>query len=322
MSVPLEIVDLLFFCIQQFGILLGVGGEVVVLVSYLLAIRDHTIDAAEVGSFRKVRGAVNLGLGCIAISGLGITAIHGISAQMDILAQPAYISKWLLVCMIFGLAFYTKRLELSKGIAEGVVGAIWLAMLVLHITAPIITWGLLGALFGAWILVFMTIWVGVVYAIGGKEALWTPRVPSAVQQEEPETPTEPTPSHTPILATLAPSPRPSTPATPPPTLPIAKIQPYVPVAPPPPKNTEVAAPQKERPKQIQSLSELSLQDEEFPYKKTVIDRTEVLHPHLTGEGEAAKVLPPPPPPPSTDVTPSSQPTKESDTTSLPAHVQR
>ena len=161
MSIALEMLDLVLSCVQELGIIFGVGGEVVLLVLYLFAIRDFTIDTKEMSVTNAVRRVVNAGLACIVLSGIGITALHCLSGEVGIVLQPAYIAKWLLIVAVVATALYHRHIAFSKGMLEGLVGALWFGMLLIHLIAPAVSGGLVAVSLAAWIVCFVSVWAGI-----------------------------------------------------------------------------------------------------------------------------------------------------------------
>lgn len=353
MSVPVEMVDLLLYALQQLGIILGVGSEVILLVLYVFAIADHDIDAKEIAFTTATKRFLMLGLLSIVLSGIGITIRHALFGETNIVFEPAYVLKWILICLAFAMVRFGGQLALRKGIRTGLGGAVWIALLIVHIVAPVTTWGWLIGLSALWLMLFMSVWSGIVYAIGGRETILPPARPKPPQpQPEPTLPVEPpsipqptpVPVHVPVkeeegevidkpVVILEPEPEPApAPEPPEPEIPMPELlsEPEIPLeleaapayleiveptehptshsAPIPPvaiSEPPPAPPTQPPPKQDAAPIAFStgLDDEAFPYKQTVVDQTEVLHPHLTEQHEESKkhVLPAPPPP--TDTTP-------------------
>jgi len=266
MSTTLELWTLLFYFVQQLGVMLAVGGEVIVLVAYLRAIRDTNISETEASFARAVRHVVFVGLVCIIISGIAITYIHIAINQATTIFEPAYIFKWTLIGVLLLVALLHRRVTISTNIAEGLIGGTWLALFFLHVLAPVTSWSMLGRVYVLWIVCFMFFWAVAVLTIGGKDMF------SRGHQEHTEAEPPPTPAPPPAKAQ----------APPPAVVRMPAPKPQPPVRAPEPKPLPPPLPLP-LPKEEVTHTVVSMPTEAFPYKKPVIDPTAILHPHLTAE---------------------------------------
>lgn len=164
----LELAALGLYVVQQLGVMLGAGAQVIVLVLYLVAIKDGTVDAKEHYFLSATKRILYLGLVCIITSGVLITLIHLSQAQSNIVFTPAYLFKWLLIMFAVGLALFDFKDQPSLAVIKGLAGAIWFGLFAVHILAPETSWFMLGLLFGTWLLGFMTLWLTTTFMFGGK----------------------------------------------------------------------------------------------------------------------------------------------------------
>ena len=262
MSAPLDVWNFLLYCMQQLGMLLGVGGAVFLLLVYLFAVRDTRISTSEEGISRAVRRVSTIGLFIIIFSGAGITYLHGVGGQSATIFSPAYIGKWALIVAILCISIFYRKLKLTGGLIEGVAGGTWIALFLLHVIAPVTSWTLLAVSYLAWMTGFVIVWSIGIYALAGKAVFLTPR--------EKETPTAAAPEKTPIKNSEAALSQPK---------PLPQMQNKEPVPKPPPVSPRLT---------------LATPLESFPYKKPVVDQTNILHPHLT-ESTPESMSPPVPP---------------------------
>lgn len=152
---------------QQAGILLGVGAELVLLISYLL----H-LEARGTGPVRFVvpaRFVERLGLGFIVLSGLGVVLYHVLRWDVAILLAPAFIAKWVLIGTVLVGYQVEQHAEAKRypwrSAVHGFIGGSWLALFLLHTLAP--DTAMINLLIGyaAWMAFFSVIWGGFVTAL-------------------------------------------------------------------------------------------------------------------------------------------------------------
>lgn len=164
----IELAELGLYCVQQLGVMLGVGAQLIVLLLYLIAVKDGTVDSKEQYFLSATKRILYFGVICIVISGALITLIHFSQAQVGVVFSPAYLFKWFLIIGAIGLAFFDYNDQPSLAITKGLAGATWFGIFAIHILAPETTWLLLCLLFGTWVLGFMTLWLSVTFMLGGK----------------------------------------------------------------------------------------------------------------------------------------------------------
>ncbi|MDO8517690.1 MAG: hypothetical protein Q7S26_00145 [bacterium] len=167
----MEVSNLVLYSIQQLGVMFAVGAQTVILVAYLLAIRNGIVDEQEERFSKAVKRVLFVGLFLIVISGLAITALELLAAHRPIVFSPAYLFKWCLIGMGVVLARATWGISRSAGLLEGVAGATWYALFAVHILAPVATWPQLLTLFSVWLIVFVLGWTGLVFGLRGKRAV-------------------------------------------------------------------------------------------------------------------------------------------------------
>ena len=154
-----EVVALVLYSFQQFGIMLGVGAETIILVVFLVSLRDGAVEPKEAQFARAIRKTLYVGLGIIIFSGVGITVYHALLGQIGIILQPAFLFKWLLVSLVLLAALARPRSSaFSHILFEGAVGGTWYALFLVHILAPVTTWPILLGLYGLWLLGFEAFW--------------------------------------------------------------------------------------------------------------------------------------------------------------------
>lgn len=173
-----DFINLILYSFQQLGVMLGVGAETIVLVAYLLAIRDGTVDSQEERFARAVKHVLYTGLGFILFSGIAITLMEMALRNGAIVIMPAYLFKVLLIAIVLVLARFTRGNTFTEGLTEGFAGATWYALFVVHILAPVASWGQLFVLYAAWATGFTACWVTIVFMMRGGKGLGLPSMSS------------------------------------------------------------------------------------------------------------------------------------------------
>lgn len=253
MLFSIENLDAILYLFQQIGVMLSVGAETVILSAFVLAMEDGAVDATEAKFSRAVRRALAAGLGCIIVSGLLITAVHGSLGEGSIIFQPVFLAKWSLILLLLAAYVLQWKRPFLNFWLEGVVGGTWYALFLLHIMAPLTSWLALLIMYTVFMSIFMGIWALIVFLMRRAHAAY-----GAGPRPEPIVP--PVQSPSPIVQTLPPAPKPVVQAPPPkppvvvpvvveppPPPPVSKPAPVLqPVAaavlPPPPPSKPVAAP--------------------------------------------------------------------------------
>lgn len=156
---PGELVPLALYFAQQFGIMLGVGASTLFLIAYLVAMRDGVVESIEAQFARVLHYVLEVGLICIVLSGAVITAMHAMAGQYEVISTPAYFFKWLLIAFVSLGVVVRRATPFAPLLWEGIIGATWYALFILHITAPITFWSDLLFLYTVWIVGFMLLWI-------------------------------------------------------------------------------------------------------------------------------------------------------------------
>jgi len=162
-----ELFGLALYLLQQAGVLLGVGAEMVLLISYLLHIQARGSGPARFVA--PARFVERLGLGFIVLSGLGVVLYHVLRWDVAILVAPAFIAKWLLIGVVLVGYKVEQQAEARRyawrSVVHGFIGGTWLALFLLHTLAPDTTIVALVLGYAAWMAFFAVIWGGFVTAL-------------------------------------------------------------------------------------------------------------------------------------------------------------
>lgn len=166
----MDVPNLILYSFQQLGVMFAVGAQTVILVAYLLAVRNGVVDEQEERFAKAVKRVLFVGLFLIVISGLAITALELFAAHQPVVLSPAYLFKWCLIALGVVFARATWGNSLPKGLLEGASGATWYALFSVHILAPVASWAQLLMLYAVWLIVFVLAWTGLVFALRGKRS--------------------------------------------------------------------------------------------------------------------------------------------------------
>jgi len=227
MFLSADVISLLLYCAQQLGVTLGVGAQTIMLVAYVMAMRDGVVDDKEAQFSRAVMRVLITGLTLIILSGLGIMALHFLAGESAVIFSQAFLFKWLL---IIGVLVCTLFNNLPQHMMLGLAGGSWYALFVVHILAPVATWANLLTLYAVWMIGFGICWAIIVLATRGKGGIVQPKkevnkiLPPIIKTAPPVKP---------IVAAPKPPPPPTPP--PPPPAPMPKLT----VVAPPPINLPV-----------------------------------------------------------------------------------
>ncbi len=172
---------LAFYLMQQFGMMLGFGAEMVLLFTYLAGRRKGVINETEDGIAHGIYHILVFSLCFIIISGVGITGIHFASLQFSVLASPAFVIKWILIIIAAVLAFLLRGFRIWNSALEGISGANWGALFLLHIFAPITTYFVLIKLYIEFVAVFLILWYLVIVVLRLKPAVMQKVAPARPQ---------------------------------------------------------------------------------------------------------------------------------------------
>jgi hypothetical protein len=216
-------IGLILYCVQQLGVTLGVGSQTILLVAYLISMRDGVLDSKEAQFSRAVRAVLNTGLMCIVLSGVGITLMHILAGESATVLAPAYLFKWLLIIVALVLTLISK--DSTRSIIYGVAGGTWYALFLVHILAPVTTWLNLFTLYAVWLVGFVLCWEALAFLLRDRSG--HPKAAVAVKMPIREIPQKVIP---PPPAPLPAMPKKEIPPIPPPPVPKKEV----PVAPAPP----------------------------------------------------------------------------------------
>jgi hypothetical protein len=223
---PGDLIPLALYLVQQLGIMLGVGAASILLISYLVSLRDGIVEDKEAQFARVVQHVLEIGLVCIVLSGAVITAMHAMAGQYEVISSPAYFFKWLLIGFV-SLALVMRRAKpYISAVWEGLVGATWYALFILHVVAPIAFWTDLLFLYAAWVAGFMLLWVSLVKLITARAPVLAIASVAAKPSVAPVVKAVPIPVSKPV-----PPPAPKVQQPPPPPPPTPKPAPKPPVPP-------------------------------------------------------------------------------------------
>ena len=242
-----DLANLILYCAQQLGVTLAVGAETIMLAAYLISMRDGVVDEKETQYAHAIKRVMLWALGLIIISGLGITALHAIAGESAVIFTPAFLFKWVLILLAVGLTLLRHKFATSS-IVEGVIGATWYALFVVHILAPVTSWLNLVLLYGVWLIGFVLCWQAVVQMRKDKKGSIKNVIPAIIKKEEPKK-IEPNPVAPPVPVT-PPTPVVVAVPAPKPTIVLApdlpKAAPVPPPAAPPTPPIAPAAPKPEK----------------------------------------------------------------------------
>ncbi len=175
------------YVVQQLGVMLGVGAQTVLLCTHLLAVHRNELESPRASYARAARMALGTGLVFIIVSGLAATALHVLNMQTGVVLAPAYLFKWVLIGLLT-VAFFLQRAFPSNTVFYGLVGGTWFALFLIHSLGPVATWETLGALYGAWLVVFVLLWaifVGLMHWRRSPRELQVPVVVAKKEQPKP-----------------------------------------------------------------------------------------------------------------------------------------
>ena len=173
-------INLILYCAQQLGIALGLGAQTIMLVAYVAAMRDGSIDDTEERFLKATRTTLWVSLALIALSGIAITTLHVLAGQGLTVLTPAYLFKLLLIVVVIVLTALLHTLP--ETFAEGLLGGTWYALFVVHILAPITTWINLFTLLAVWMVGFNLVWYVIVFA--SREKNTTAAIKPVVKKEK------------------------------------------------------------------------------------------------------------------------------------------
>lgn len=238
--------DLLLYVVQQLGVMFAVGAQTIILLAYILSVRDGVVDSQEERFAHAIKKVLFFGIVLILVSGAAITALELFAGNQEVVFAPAYVFKACLIGIVAFLSLAIQGDSLPEGLLEGLSGATWYALFIVHILAPVAQWGQLMLLYIVWLIIFMICWSLLMFTMRGKHAAYSdvPKKPAAnrasvpafVRQTPP--PAAPVFKPAPVQKTSYQPPQPAKESVPKPTP--KPPQTYTaPPLPPPPKAGEV-----------------------------------------------------------------------------------
>ncbi len=209
MVLSTDTLTLVFYIMQQLGMMLGFGAEVILLFTYLFGKRNGVINDTEDRIAHGIYRVLLVALFLIVISGVCITATYFVSGQTNIVFQPAYLFKWALIAIAVVLAILLRGARIWNSFFEGFAGANWGALFLIHIFAPITTILILLDFYGILVSGFLCIWYLLVFILRPKLEVATPAPtpvspikpplpPQKIIMDVPRPPMAPTPQKPPV----------------------------------------------------------------------------------------------------------------------------
>jgi hypothetical protein len=241
MFLSVEIIDLILYCLQQIGVMVAVGAETIILIAYLVAMRDSTVDEHEARFSRVVHRSMGVGILLMVLSGLAITILHSMLGEIAIIFAPVFLFKWLLIVGLIGVYITQKGKPFSKYSLEGVLGGTWYALFLVHILAPVTSWVNLLVLYVLFVAGFEVLWVALVMATQKKPKNTVAKATPAPVIKTTKPIPVPVIAKAPEPKPIAPPPAPPAVVLPPPAPIVAKAPEPMPIAPPPPPIVPVVA---------------------------------------------------------------------------------
>lgn len=162
--------DLLLYVMQQLGVMFAVGAQTIILLAYLLSVRDGVVDSQEERFAHAIKKVLFFGIVLILVSGAAITALELFSGNHAVVFAPAYIFKMCLIGLVVFLSLAIRGDSVPEGVLEGLAGGTWYALFIVHILAPVAAWNQLVVLYVIWIVGFMACWSALLFMMRGRVA--------------------------------------------------------------------------------------------------------------------------------------------------------
>lgn len=160
-----ELLDIILWLAQEAGVLLAVGAALAVMGGYAFAMRDGTVSEREARYSKNSHRAIDFGLALIILSGLIITFLHVSLGQSEIVFEPIFLFKWLLIAGLTLAYILERKKPYGSMLTEGALGGAWVALFLVHTVAPLLGWGMLLGLFAIEVGVFVGAWMLLMGAI-------------------------------------------------------------------------------------------------------------------------------------------------------------
>jgi len=204
-----SVMDLLLYVVQQLGVMFAVGAQTIILLAYILSVRDGVVDSQEERFAHAIKKVLFFGIILILVSGAAITALELFAGNHAVVFAPAYLFKACLIGLVVFLSLAIQGDSVPEGVLEGLAGGTWYALFMVHILAPVAAWNQLVVLYVIWIIGFMTCWSALLYMMRGRVAAYADvpnkksqpaPTPRSMQPRQFPTPTIPTPVSAPLAA--------------------------------------------------------------------------------------------------------------------------
>ncbi len=150
----MEYVGLLFYCLQQLGVSLGVGAATVEMVYKATFGSRDTLTHAEQKLYGTATGVMRGGLFLVLISGLAITTAHLAVGEYDILLSPVFLAKWLFLGLIITAEALGGFALLSR-IFAAVTGATWYSFFLIHTLGFTFSWDVIAEIYAVFLALFI-----------------------------------------------------------------------------------------------------------------------------------------------------------------------
>lgn len=267
MDLSTEMLVLILYVVQQLGLVLGFGAQLMLLITYLRGKRDGVISETEDAVAHGIYRVLWVAIIFIISSGIGITAMHYFGGSSEIVAEPAFVFKWGLIALTMLFALLMRKGRIWNIFFEGLAGGTWTALFLIHIFAPIAELITLVQLYGEWLAGWLVVWFLLVHAMRGKVFEQKKKVETPVPISKPIPIQKPIPKIIPPPAPPRSIPNPVPPPPLPPPLPPIPQKPLPPIPPPipipipkPPPPTPVSVPPIPKPKSETTTPESSIPD--------------------------------------------------------------
>lgn len=244
----MELAGFLSYVVQQGGVILGTGAEILLLAGYLVALHKREHDPEYQAFSATIRRVQGLGIALVILSGALVVWMHMAQGATAVIMHPSFVAKWVLIVVVTACFIAEGRGSLAHPWFRGFVGANWLILFLLHVMAPVVGWGVLGLAYAVLLAASIAAWAVSVW-------LLSPRAPRPVAKPVLAAAVAPAPAAKPVARPVVQAPPQPKPVVPPPPPPAPKpVAP--PPPPPPPKPVPPPAPKPMPVSTVQSLPEV------------------------------------------------------------------
>ncbi len=161
MLISLHAITVLLSVIQQFGLVLGVGAETVLLLMRISGVTRHESDPRERRFVHAIPLVRDTGIALLLISAIAVTVTEYLGHHLDVIFTPAYLAVCALTVLVTLFTIITHGDSFFEAICEGISGATWYALLLMHALAPALAWRTIFDAYGIWVCVWTVCWVGI-----------------------------------------------------------------------------------------------------------------------------------------------------------------